>query len=185
MTYDALLTELSAALARGDVEAADVERLLRRRRAASGRPDVPSVLRAAGALVCFAGAALLYGIGFSSYPVLAQEVTPFLFPAVALGATVLLHRAQRPDWEVELAGMVGYVALGAATVTSAVVTGAGPGVFRVPSFESALKKTFAPEALDGLRVPEDDLNTDLHASAAYRAHLVGIMARRAIAAAAR
>jgi hypothetical protein len=127
MEYDSLLTELSDALARGDIEPADVERLLRPRRAASARPDLAAVLRAAGALVCFAGAALLYGIGFHSYPVFAQEVTPFLFPAVALGAAVLLHRALRPAWEVELAGMVGYVALGAATVTSAVVTGAGPG----------------------------------------------------------
>jgi hypothetical protein len=133
MEYDALLTELSAALTRGDVEPGDVEKLLRRGRAASRRADVPSVLRAAGALVCFAGAALLYGIGFHSYPVFVQEVTPFLFPAVALGATVLMHRALRPAWEVELAGMVGYVALGAATVTSAVVTGAGPGAGIVAS----------------------------------------------------
>jgi carbon-monoxide dehydrogenase medium subunit len=65
------------------------------------------------------------------------------------------------------------------------VTGAGPGVFRVPAFEAALKKKFAPEAIDGLRVPEDGLNSDLHASAAYRAHLVGIMARRAVDAATR
>ena len=133
MTYDTLLAELSAALSRGEVEPADIEKLLRRRRAASERPDVPSVLRAAGALVCFAGAALLYGIGFGSYPVLAQEVTPFLFPAVALGAAVLLHRAGRPVWEVELAGMAGYVALGSASVTSAVVTGAGPGAGIVAS----------------------------------------------------
>jgi hypothetical protein len=133
MKYNSLLTELSAALTRGDVEPGDVEKLLRHRRAPSDRADVPSVLRAAGALVCFAGAALLYGIGFHSYPVFVQEVTPFLFPAVALGAAVLLHRAPRPVWEVELAGMVGYVALGAASVTSAVVTGAGPGAGVVAS----------------------------------------------------
>ncbi|MGC1386693.1 MAG: xanthine dehydrogenase family protein subunit M [Steroidobacteraceae bacterium] len=65
------------------------------------------------------------------------------------------------------------------------VTGAGPGVFRVPAFEEALRKRFAPEAVDGLKVPADDLNSDLHASAAYRAHLVGIMAKRAIGAATR
>ena len=126
MTYDSLLTELSGALSRGDVEPADVEKLLRRR-AASERPDVAAVLRAAGALVCFAGAALLYGIGFGSYPVFVREVTPFLFPAVALAVTVLAHRVQRPVWEVELGGMTSYVALGAASVTSAVVIGAGPG----------------------------------------------------------
>jgi carbon-monoxide dehydrogenase medium subunit len=65
------------------------------------------------------------------------------------------------------------------------VTGAGPSVFRIPAFESALKKHFAPESLDGLAVPETDLNHDIHASAAYRAHLVGVMARRAVAAAGR
>ena len=65
------------------------------------------------------------------------------------------------------------------------VTGAGPGVFRAAAFETALKKKFAPEALEGLSVPADGLNSDLHGSAAYRAHLVGVMARRAVAAAAR
>jgi carbon-monoxide dehydrogenase medium subunit len=65
------------------------------------------------------------------------------------------------------------------------VTGAGPGVFRVASFEAALKEKFAAESLDGLAVPVDGLNSDLHGSAAYRAHLVGVMARRAVSAALR
>ena len=65
------------------------------------------------------------------------------------------------------------------------VTGAAPGVFRVAAFEAALKKRFAPEALDGLSVPPGGLVSDLHGSAAYRAHLVGVMARRAVAAALR
>jgi carbon-monoxide dehydrogenase medium subunit len=58
-------------------------------------------------------------------------------------------------------------------------------VFRVPSFEAALKKKFAAEALDGLTIPADNLNSDLHGSARYRAHLVGVLARRAVAAALR
>lgn len=64
------------------------------------------------------------------------------------------------------------------------VTGAGPSVFRVPSFEEALKKRFAAKSLEGLTIPADGLNSDIHAGAEYRAHLVGVMARRATAKAA-
>jgi len=64
------------------------------------------------------------------------------------------------------------------------VTGAGSnGVFRVPEMEQALSQRFAAEALDGIAVPADGMNSDIHADAAYRAHLVGVMARRAVQAA--
>ncbi|HVG50517.1 MAG TPA: xanthine dehydrogenase family protein subunit M [Xanthobacteraceae bacterium] len=64
------------------------------------------------------------------------------------------------------------------------VTGAGgSGVFRVPSFEEALKKRFSPKSLDGLTVPADGLAGDIHGSAEYRAHLIGVCARRAVEAA--
>ncbi|HWM47992.1 MAG TPA: xanthine dehydrogenase family protein subunit M [Xanthobacteraceae bacterium] len=64
------------------------------------------------------------------------------------------------------------------------VTGAGAsGVFRVPSFEEALKKRFSPKSLDGLSIPATGLASDIHGSAEYRAHLVGVCARRAVAAA--
>jgi aerobic carbon-monoxide dehydrogenase medium subunit len=62
------------------------------------------------------------------------------------------------------------------------VTGAGAnGVFRVPSFEEALKKRFAAKSLEGLSIPATGMNSDIHASAEYRAHLVGVLARRAVA----
>ena len=65
------------------------------------------------------------------------------------------------------------------------VTGAGAnGAFRVPQFEEALKKRFAPKSLEGLSFPADGMNSDIHAGAEYRAHLVGVMARRATAKAA-
>jgi carbon-monoxide dehydrogenase medium subunit len=63
------------------------------------------------------------------------------------------------------------------------VTGAGSsGVFRVPAMETALKASFSPKALDGITVGVADLASDMHADAAYRAHLISVMARRAVAA---
>ena len=62
------------------------------------------------------------------------------------------------------------------------VTGAGSnGVFRVKEFEEALAKRFAPKSLEGLSVKSAGLNSDIHAGADYRAHLIGVLARRAVA----
>src|SRR5256885_2691036 len=64
------------------------------------------------------------------------------------------------------------------------VTGAGSnGVFRVPSFEEALGKRFGAKSLEGMTIPADGMASDIHGSAEYRAHLVGVLARRAVAAA--
>ena len=60
------------------------------------------------------------------------------------------------------------------------VTGAGAGAFRVPEMEAALERDFSPGALAGVEVSADDLLSDDAASAAFRAHLVGVMARRAV-----
>jgi carbon-monoxide dehydrogenase medium subunit len=62
------------------------------------------------------------------------------------------------------------------------VTGAGPCAFRVPAMEQALGADFRPEALDGVEIDADNFNDDLHASAEYRAHLIGVMAQRAVTA---
>jgi aerobic carbon-monoxide dehydrogenase medium subunit len=63
------------------------------------------------------------------------------------------------------------------------VTGAAPSVFRVPEMEKALTSKFAPESVANVKVSPDKLNSDLHAKADYRAHLVTVMARRAVEAA--
>ncbi len=60
------------------------------------------------------------------------------------------------------------------------VTGAGPCVFRVPAMEKALAARFAPESLANISIAPDDLSSDMHASAEYRAHLVTVMAKRAL-----
>jgi carbon-monoxide dehydrogenase medium subunit len=62
------------------------------------------------------------------------------------------------------------------------VTGAGGTAFRATEMEAALNANFSPSALDGIAVPADGLNKDIHASAEYRAHLIGVMAKRAVAA---
>ena len=62
------------------------------------------------------------------------------------------------------------------------VTGAGPCVFRVPEMEQALAKSFSADAIKGVKVAASNLNSDIHASSEYRAHLINVMARRAVAA---
>jgi carbon-monoxide dehydrogenase medium subunit len=64
------------------------------------------------------------------------------------------------------------------------VTGSGPCVFRHPEMEAALAKSFAADAIKDIAVDASNLNSDLHASAEYRAHLTRVMAKRAVEAAA-
>ena len=61
------------------------------------------------------------------------------------------------------------------------VTGAGNGVFRHAGLEDALNKSFTPQAAAAVKIDASDLNSDLHASAAYRANLISVLAQRAVA----
>ena len=63
------------------------------------------------------------------------------------------------------------------------VTGAGPSAFRQAEMEKALAAKFAPESVASIKVKPDGLNNDLHASPEYRAHLITVMAKRAVEAA--
>ena len=60
------------------------------------------------------------------------------------------------------------------------VTGAGNGVFRHSGLEEALTRSFTPEAAAGVKIDASDLNSDLHATAAYRANLISVLTQRAV-----
>jgi len=119
MQYDDLAGRVRDALERGAVTPAQVERMLAEPRRAT-RPGVSGVLAGMGLLVAYIGVAFLYGIQWHSMGDGAKTLTPFLFPAAAIGAAIALHRASRPRWESELAGVVGFVALALAFLAAGV-----------------------------------------------------------------
>jgi len=77
--------------------------------------------------------------------------------------------------------LVGVFAAETASGVRVAVTGAGRCAFRLGEAEKRLATAFALPALDGMTVPAAGLNSDLHAHATYRAHLVAVMVRRAVA----
>lgn len=77
--------------------------------------------------------------------------------------------------------MAGVFVAQAAEGVRVAVTGAGPGVFRWKEAETALSKSFKPAALEGLKLDSSSFNNDIHADREYRANLVRVMAKRAVA----
>jgi len=61
------------------------------------------------------------------------------------------------------------------------INGAAPCVFRQEAMEAALGRNWSPDAVAGIKQDADGLNSDIHGSAEYRAHLVSVMAKRAVA----
>ena len=106
----------------------------------------------------------------------SEIVTSVRFPK---SQTANYQKFRNPASRYAIVGV--FVARNASGVRVA-VTGAGASVFRVPEMEAALAKSFTPDAIKDITIPDSDLNSDIHASAEYRAHLVGVMARRAVAA---
>jgi carbon-monoxide dehydrogenase medium subunit len=106
----------------------------------------------------------------------AEIVTSVRFPKVQ---TANYQKFRNPASRYAIVGV--FVARTGGGVRVA-VTGAGPCVFRVPEMETALAGSFTPDAIKDIAIPDEGLNADIHASAEYRAHLVGVMARRAVAA---
>ncbi|MGE8491207.1 MAG: carbon monoxide dehydrogenase, partial [Paraburkholderia nemoris] len=76
--------------------------------------------------------------------------------------------------------MVGVFVAKFASGVRVAVTGAASSVFRLPELESALTANFTPEAARAVTVSDANLNTDMHASAEYRAHLIPVLAGRAV-----
>jgi aerobic carbon-monoxide dehydrogenase medium subunit len=87
------------------------------------------------------------------------------------------EKFRNPASHFALAGV--FVAKTAAGVRVA-ITGAAPSVFRATDMETALSANFTEAAARGVTIAPDDLNTDMHASADYRAHLIPVLTERAI-----
>ena len=60
------------------------------------------------------------------------------------------------------------------------ITGAGNYVFRSKELEAALSSNFSPSTIDKISISTKGLNSDIHASAEYRAHLIKVMTRKAV-----
>jgi carbon-monoxide dehydrogenase medium subunit len=106
----------------------------------------------------------------------AEIITRVVFPAPSKFAYV---KFANPASRYALVGVAVAQTSGGPRVA---VTGAGSnGVFRHKGMEAALAKAWSAQSLEGLATNAADMMSDMHADAAYRAHLVGVLAKRALA----
>lgn len=104
-----------------------------------------------------------------------EIVVRIRFPKVKRAAYL---KFQNPASRFALVGA--FVSEGSSGIRVA-VTGAGAnGVFRATNFEQALGDRFNARSLQGLTVPVEEMSSDIHGSSEYRAHLVGVIAQRAV-----
>lgn len=106
-----------------------------------------------------------------------ELITSVSFPIAQKAAYV---KYKQPASRFALVGV--FVSQGAGGVRVA-VTGAKSSVFRAKPIEDALRANFTAAAAKAVKIPEADINSDLHGSAAYRAAMISVMASRAVAAA--
>ncbi|MEO8125154.1 MAG: FAD binding domain-containing protein, partial [Burkholderiales bacterium] len=106
-----------------------------------------------------------------------ELITSVSFPVAQKAAYI---KYKQPASRFALVGV--FVSQGAGGVRVA-VTGAKSSVFRAKPIEDALKANFTAAAAKAVKMPETDVNSDLHGSAAYRAAMISVMASRAVAAA--
>ena len=106
-----------------------------------------------------------------------ELITAVSFPIPQKAAYVKL---KQPASRFALVGV--FVSQGAGGVRVA-VTGCKNSVFRVKAIEDALSKSFTADAAKAVKVPVNDINSDLHGTAEYRAAMISVIASRAVAAA--
>jgi carbon-monoxide dehydrogenase medium subunit len=80
--------------------------------------------------------------------------------------------------------LVGVFVAQTAGGTRVAVTGAASSVFRAKPIEDALAKNYTADAAKAVKMSAAGLNNDIHGSADYRAHLISVLASRAVSAAA-
>lgn len=144
--------------------------------------DYPAALLALGATIVTntreIGAEAFFTGLFSTALEENEIITAIRVPAAAKSAYA---KFPNPASRYALVGV--FVAQGAGG-TRVAVTGAGDdGVFRHSGLEAALASEFSEGAAAGVAISADGLMSDIHANADYRANLIGVMAKRAVAAA--
>ncbi|TYC65617.1 xanthine dehydrogenase family protein subunit M [Stappia sp. BW2] len=142
--------------------------------------DYPAALVALGATVVTSKRELVAEDFFTGMFETALEedeiVVAIKFPGAAASAYA---KYPNPASRYAMAGV--FVAKASDGSVKVAVTGAGQnGVFRMSAMETALSGNFSPDAVAGIAPDANDLLSDIHGSAAYRANLVTVMAKRAV-----